>query len=370
MRASHVPSASRLLCFHITTCADAAVLSSLKGGNSLHDTLHVVLLPLALLPHGATTGSIVDLCCSINTAAGAARDDAVRLLQADLCSRLQQPPPPKSSERLGPPLPASTVSPLHPPSAIAPHSSGRHRPPPLGIKSWSVEEDQIAANCCSAPPQAARVAPAGGMLHGERGAASLSVAPTAAVSGANGAAPGGRCQSTHGATGERAQEPSTEQPDRSTAHSDLEHAAGYDTPQDASRESQLPAGKLDNSPESRQLRPSIGSTSERPREDELAEARRDEVQPHGIDEHAALDSKASSKASGKSGWPGQVGTPEEDLREVSVNDLASHDRAKADDDVGSVAGSIAGSVHGSFLGSISDYEPYTPFQPPTSRGGP
>ena len=63
---------------------DSAVLSS--------PDLHVIRLPLALLPPGVAAGHVVEMSTSRSTAAERAREDDIRNLQAELRARLGPAP--------------------------------------------------------------------------------------------------------------------------------------------------------------------------------------------------------------------------------------------------------------------------------------
>jgi len=62
------------------------------------DDLHVVRLPLALLPEGVAIGHVIDLVATRSVPAEQARDDEIRRMQAEL------------QARLGPAMPTSAAS--------------------------------------------------------------------------------------------------------------------------------------------------------------------------------------------------------------------------------------------------------------------
>ena len=99
---------------------DTAVLTS--------ETLQLFRMPLALLPHPLTVGTVIDLHAVVNPAARAEREASVREVQRALCARLQlSPPGPAEPEQVDvpfshplPPLPSGALLEV---SALPPASS-------------------------------------------------------------------------------------------------------------------------------------------------------------------------------------------------------------------------------------------------------
>ena len=99
---------------------DTAVLTS--------ETLQLFRMPLALLPHPLTVGTVIDLHAAVNPAARAEREASVREVQRALCARLQlSPPGPAEPEQVDvpfshplPPLPSGALLEV---SALPPASS-------------------------------------------------------------------------------------------------------------------------------------------------------------------------------------------------------------------------------------------------------
>ena len=107
---------------------DTAVLTS--------ETLQLFRMPLALLPHPLTVGTVIDLHAAFNPAARAEREASVREVQRALCARLQlSPTGPSEPEQVGvpfshplPPLPSGAlleVAALPPASSSAANRSLR-----------------------------------------------------------------------------------------------------------------------------------------------------------------------------------------------------------------------------------------------------
>ena len=99
---------------------DTAVLTS--------ETLQLFRMPLALLPHPLTVGTVIDLHAAVNPAARAEREASVREVPRALCARLQlSPPGPAEPEQVDvpcshplPPLPSGALLEV---SALPPASS-------------------------------------------------------------------------------------------------------------------------------------------------------------------------------------------------------------------------------------------------------
>ena len=69
------------------------------------DDLHVVRLPLALLPAGVAVGNVVDVAIALNPSAAAQRDEALLQIQRELCGRLRLAPNAAAGDWMRPPAP-------------------------------------------------------------------------------------------------------------------------------------------------------------------------------------------------------------------------------------------------------------------------
>ena len=93
------------------------------------DDLHVVRLPLALLPAGVAVGNVVDVTIALNPSAAAQRDEALLQIQRELCGRLRLAPNAAAGDWMRPPAPRARtpVSELVAGSASRPYADS----PPL-----------------------------------------------------------------------------------------------------------------------------------------------------------------------------------------------------------------------------------------------